>query len=83
MLTPHTQSVPRGACDAWSGSEWENGVQIDRMGELTTVAVRTARSLYEITILNGHTGDVLVRGGGFSRNARQCNSPAAPSAARF
>jgi len=71
VVTPHTQStptqsVPRGAVlDAWSGSEWDNGLQIDRMGELTTVAVRTARSVYEITILNGHTGDVLVRGGGF------------------
>jgi hypothetical protein len=51
--------------DAWSGSEWDNGVQIDRIGDLTTIAVRTARSLYEITILNGHTGEVLVRGGVF------------------
>lgn len=66
MVTPVTQSVPRGAVlDAWSGSEWDNGLQIDRLGELTTLAVRTARSLYEITILNGNTGDVLVRGGGF------------------
>jgi hypothetical protein len=65
-VTPVTQSIPRGAVlDAWSGSEWDNGVQIDRIGELTTLAVRTTRSLYEITILNGHTGEVLVRGGGF------------------
>jgi hypothetical protein len=33
------------------------------MAELTTVAVRTVNSLYEITILDGSVGDVLVRGG--------------------
>ena len=35
------------------------------MDELTTLAVRTTNSLYEITVLNGHTGDVLLRGGEF------------------
>jgi hypothetical protein len=35
------------------------------MEELTTLAVQTSNSLYEITVLNGHTGEVLVRGGDF------------------
>jgi hypothetical protein len=35
------------------------------MEELTTLAVRTTNSLYEITVLDGRTGDVLVRGGEF------------------
>ena len=52
------------ATDAWSDSEW-NDVQIDQMEELTTLAVRTSNSLYEITVLNGQTGEVLVRGGEF------------------
>ena len=61
-----TISSPRGAMlDAWSDSEWENGVQIDQIEELTTLAVQTSNSLYEITVLNGHTGEVLVRGGEF------------------
>ena len=51
--------------DAWSDSEWNDGVQIDQMEELTTLAVQTSNSLYEITVLNGHTGEVLVRGGEF------------------
>jgi hypothetical protein len=50
---------------AWSDSEWSNGVQIDQMEELTTLAVQTRNSLYEITVLDGRTGDVLVRGGEF------------------
>jgi hypothetical protein len=61
-----TISYPKGAIlDAWSDSEWNDGVQIDQMEELTTLAVQTSNSLYEITVLNGHTGEVLVRGGEF------------------
>ena len=61
-----TISCPRRAIlDAWSDSEWNNGVQIDQMEELTTLAVRTSNSVYEITILNGRSGEVLVRGGEF------------------
>jgi len=61
-----TQSVPRGAVLAnWTESDWNDGIQIERLPELTTLAVRTANSLYEITVLNGGTGDVLVRGGRF------------------
>jgi hypothetical protein len=58
--------VPQGAMlSSWAASEWAGGVQIELLPELTTLAVRTAHSLYEITILNGTTGDVLVRGGRF------------------
>ena len=57
---------PKGTIlDAWSDSEWTDGVQIDQIEELTTLAVRTTNSLYEITVLNGSTGEVLVRGGEF------------------
>jgi hypothetical protein len=57
-------SAPKGTIlDAWFDSEWNNGVQIDQIEELTTLAVQTTNSLYEITVLNGHTGDVLIRGG--------------------
>jgi hypothetical protein len=61
-----TISCPKGAMlDAWSDLEWKDGVQIDQIEELTTLAVQTSNSLYEITVLNGHTGEVLVRGGEF------------------
>jgi hypothetical protein len=61
-----TISAPRGAIlDAWSDSEWNDGVQIDQIEELTTLAVQTSNHLYEITVLDGHTGEVLVRGGEF------------------
>jgi hypothetical protein len=61
-----TISSPRGpSLDAWYDSEWNDGVQIDQIEELTTLAVQTTNSVYEITVLNGHTGEVLVRGGAF------------------
>ena len=61
-----TVTCPRGAVlDAWSDTEWNDGVQIDQMEELTTLAVQTRNSLYEITVLDGRTGDVLLRGGEF------------------
>jgi hypothetical protein len=61
-----TNSFPRAAIlDAWSDAKWDQGVQIDQMEELTTLAVRTQNSVYEITILNGQSGEVLVRGGKF------------------
>ena len=59
-------SLPRASIlDAWSEQDWDNGIQIDKLQELDTIAVRTAYSLYEITILNGRKGDVLIRGGKF------------------
>jgi hypothetical protein len=59
-------SALKGAVlDAWSDSERNDGVQIDQKGELTTLAVQTNNSLYEVTVLNGRTGEVLVRGGEF------------------
>jgi hypothetical protein len=61
-----TISSPKvGILDAWSDLQWNDGVQIDQIEELTTLAVQTSNTLYEITVLNGHTGEVLVRGGGF------------------
>jgi hypothetical protein len=67
-----TVACPRAAVlDAWSDTEWNDGIQIDQMEELTTLAVRTTNSLYEITVLDGRTGDVLVRGGAFPR-AHHC-----------
>lgn len=59
-------SVPRAAMlDAWSEQDWTNGVQIDDLEELETLAVQTRNSVYEITILDGRNGEVLVRGGEF------------------
>jgi hypothetical protein len=51
--------------DKWSEDPWANGVQIDEMEDMETLAVRTRNNLYEITIIEGKSGEVLVRGGQF------------------
>ena len=58
--------IPKAAMlDAWAQGDWNNGVQIDRMEDMQRLAVQTANNLYEIVIISGHEGDVLVRGGKF------------------
>ena len=58
--------VPAAAnLETWSSAEWSDGIQIDRMSDLETVVVKTQNSTYEITIINGSEGDVVVRGGEF------------------
>ena len=58
--------IPAAAdLDTWSQRDWNDGVQIDQLPDLETLAVQTLNSTYEITIVSGHSGDVLVRGGQF------------------
>lgn len=68
--TPDTafqpQQVPSAASLAhWSQIPWANGVQVDRMDDMEMLQIRTRNSFYEITIIDGHSGEVLVRGGSF------------------
>lgn len=51
--------------DTWSSDPWSDGVQIDRMNDLQSLRVLTQNHTYEIIIISGRTGDVLVRGGKF------------------
>jgi hypothetical protein len=51
--------------ERWSDSEWKDGIQIDRMNDLETLVVKTQNSTYEITIISGNEGEVVVRGGQF------------------
>jgi len=58
--------IPAAAdLDSWSNREWDDGLQIDQLPDLETLAVETMNSMYEITVVAGHSGDVLVRGGQF------------------
>ena len=58
--------IPAGAIlDTWAKDAWKNGVQIDRMEDMQKLDVRTRNNLYEITVIEGRGGDILVRGGQF------------------
>ena len=51
--------------DNWSLHPWTNGVQVDHMQDMERLEVRTRNSLYEITIIDGLSGEILLRGGSF------------------
>ena len=58
------KTLPGGAVlDVWSQSPWGNGTQIDELEEMQRIHVRTVYSLYEITVIDGRNGEILVKGG--------------------
>lgn len=64
MIMQEQDSVPAAAVlSTWCDDPWTNGVQIDQREDMEKLAVRTWNSLYEITIIEGRSGEVLVRGG--------------------
>ncbi len=62
----NTTYVPAGCnLETWSGLPWTNGVQLGNLRSLDTLEVTTKNTVYEITVMDASTGDVLVRGGRF------------------
>ena len=58
------EAAPRGAMlDAWSQDPWTNGTQINELADMQQIHVRTLYSLYEITVIDGRNGEILVKGG--------------------
>jgi len=51
--------------DTWSAYNWTEGVQLEGMADMERVCVRTENSTYEITVISGRTGEILIRGGRF------------------
>src|SRR5258708_21804976 len=49
----------------WSKDPWTDGVQVDRMEDMEKLVIQTRNSLYEIIIIDGRRGEILVRGGQF------------------
>ncbi len=76
-ITPHaeqparmSETIPAAATlDFWSHEPWTNGVQIEQMDEMQRLLVRTRNSLYEITVLDGWIGQIVIRGGQFFPHA--------------
>ena len=51
--------------DTWSSHNWSEGIQLETMQDMEPITVRTENSTYEITVICGRTGDILIRGGRF------------------
>jgi hypothetical protein len=63
---PEQDSIPVGALlDKWADDPWPNGLQMDRIEDMDKLVIRARSSLYEIIIIDGPSGEILVRGGQF------------------
>jgi hypothetical protein len=51
--------------DTWSSHSWTEGLQLEALQDMQKLSVQTENSTYEITVISGRTGDVLIRGGRF------------------
>ena len=51
--------------DTWSSHSWTEGLQLENMQDMETLIVRTENSTYEIIVICGRTGDIVIRGGQF------------------
>jgi len=61
-----TSAYPAAAIlDTWATHVWDNGVQLDRMEDLSEIVVETLNSRYEVTVIDGNSREILVRGGKF------------------
>jgi len=61
-----TVSCSAGALlDTWSSHAWKDGVQLELMQDMERLTVHTENSTYEITLICGRAGEILIRGGKF------------------
>lgn len=51
--------------DTWSAHDWADGVQLENVADMETLNVHTENSTYEIRVISGRTGEILIRGGRF------------------
>ena len=51
--------------ETWSSHDWAKGVQLEQIQDMETLTVTTENSTYEITVISGSSGEILIRGGRF------------------
>jgi len=56
---PRIQTLPNEGSAAWLADT----LQLDSCPELEWITVKTCRSLYDVVVLSGDSGHVLIRGG--------------------
>ena len=63
--------------DTWVNHRWSEGVQVATLPDMSEIVVQTRNSTYEITIIDGASREILIRGGKFFPQrtaARLCGS---------
>lgn len=63
VTATYTPSV--ATLEHWSHFDWRNGLLIQGLDPLETLEVQTKNTIYEMTVLDTCSGEILVRGGRF------------------
>ena len=51
--------------DTWSSHSWTEGLQLEGLQDMEKLTVQTENSTYDITVISGRSGEILIRGGRF------------------
>jgi len=51
--------------DKWSSHSWTEGLQLETVRDMERLTIQTENSTYEVTVICGRTGEILIRGGRF------------------
>jgi hypothetical protein len=51
--------------DKWTDLDWSEGLQVESVEDMSEIRVETRNTVYEVTIIDGHERELLVRGGKF------------------
>jgi hypothetical protein len=51
--------------DTWSSHNWTEGLQLEGLQDMEKLTVQTENSTYDITVISGRSGEILIRGGRF------------------
>jgi hypothetical protein len=60
-----TQYAASAILDTWINHDWSDGVQLRGLADLTELVVRTRNTVYELTLIDSASREVLIRGGKF------------------
>jgi hypothetical protein len=61
----HGTTMSMAILETWAALPWSDGAQLEDQEAFQMLRVRTKNTMYEITVLDPRSGEVLVRGGTF------------------
>ena len=62
-MDTHVSCSASALLDTWSSHAWTEGLQLETLGDMEKLRVGTENSIYEVTVISGRSGDILIRGG--------------------
>jgi len=60
-----TRYAAAGILDTWVTHDWSHGIQIGALRDLSEILVRTENTLYELTVIDSASREIVIRGGQF------------------